>query len=226
MKKTFQENTWVAWMFAMLTGALLGGSLSLLLPASYRAQATVVVDFNIEETWAGLPDNEIFYFLEREARKLEELALADETLLPFVTDSALTIESLRGGVLELSQPKDGGWHFYATAVTPSQAADLASRWAISFAEQASTDIEIENQLSAINKQLENSPSDQNLLLEKLDLEKQSKGLLAGTNISISQSDDLPVEKLGQPAYFILAGALLGLFLSLLWQATPFGRKRD
>lgn len=224
MKRILHHNKWVLWLIAMLLGALIGAIVSFATPVKFRAQATVVVDFNIEETWETSPDNEIFYFLDREARKLEELAWADETLEKVATNTGLTMAALRAGVLELGHPKDGGWHFYASSNDPKIAQNLAGSWANAFVENAHTAIEVENRLATITNNLEMSPGDAALSQEKLILEAMSKGLLAGTHVSISQTESLPIETLDGSANFILAGALIGLMLALVWEDFPFWGK--
>jgi hypothetical protein len=51
------------------------------------------------------------------------------------TNGNVTTDELRGGKLALSQPAEGGWHFYAEDENPERAAVIASAWAQMFAEQ-------------------------------------------------------------------------------------------
>jgi hypothetical protein len=46
-----------------------------------------------------------------------------------------TPQQLRNGKLLLSQPAEGGWHFYAKDSNPERAAALASTWSQLFVEQ-------------------------------------------------------------------------------------------
>ncbi len=55
-------------------------SLYLLMPPPYRARATVNVDFNLEQAWPQETDRQQFYYLERETRKLEEIAWSDAVM--------------------------------------------------------------------------------------------------------------------------------------------------
>ena len=73
-------QAWRFWLLSALVGALIGGVIYFIFPPDFRARATVVVDFNIEQAWPVNSDRELFYYLEREARKLEEVAKSDETL--------------------------------------------------------------------------------------------------------------------------------------------------
>ncbi|HSG44977.1 MAG TPA: hypothetical protein VLA72_17660, partial [Anaerolineales bacterium] len=73
-------QAWRFWLLASVLGALLGGVAYSVFPSDYRARATVVVDFNMEEVWPVDEDRELFYYLEREARKLEEVAWSDDVL--------------------------------------------------------------------------------------------------------------------------------------------------
>ena len=63
-------RAWKFWLLGSVLGALIGAAVFYLFPPMYRAQATVVVDFNIEESWTFGSDRGVYYYLEREARKL------------------------------------------------------------------------------------------------------------------------------------------------------------
>ena len=106
-------KAWRFWVLGALTGALLGALFFYVAPPPYRARATVNVDFNLEEAWPEESDRQQFYYLERETRKLEEIAWSDAVMMSVAESSGMNISELRGGVLSLSQPAEGGWHFYA-----------------------------------------------------------------------------------------------------------------
>lgn len=129
-------KAWRFWSVGALVGALIGAAVYYLAPPPYRAHATVLVDFNLEQAWPQETDRQQFYYLERETRKLEEIALSDavmETIAEANRD--VTIQELRSGKLSLSQPAEGGWHFYVDDENPERAAALASRWAQVFVEK-------------------------------------------------------------------------------------------
>lgn len=125
-------RAWRLWLSGALLGGLLGLGVYALFPPEYRARATVMVDFNVEQSWTELPDREVFYYLDREARKLVELAWSDETLRAVAAQTGVEMTLLRSGTLTLSQPSDGGWHFYADSADPVLAARLAAGWAQAF----------------------------------------------------------------------------------------------
>ena len=129
-------KAWRFWSVGALIGALLGAGLYYLAPPPYRAHAIVLVDFNLEQAWPEETDRQQFYYLERETRKLKEIAWSD-MVMGMVVESVggITTEELRNGTLSLSQPAEGGWNFYADDKDPERAASLASTWSQVFVEQ-------------------------------------------------------------------------------------------
>jgi len=129
-------KAWRFWSVGALVGALIGAAAYYVDPPPYRAHATVLVDFNLEQAWPQESDRQQFYYLERETRKLEEIASSDAVMEAIVaTNRDITTQELRDGKLWLSQPAEGGWHFYVDDENPERAAALASRWAQVFVEQ-------------------------------------------------------------------------------------------
>src|ERR1044071_3819932 len=103
-------KAWRFWVLGAIVGALIGAALYYLVPPTYRARATVNVDFNLEQAWPQDTDRQQFYYLERETRKLVDIAWSDTVLQQIVkTDPNSTIRELRDKKLSLSQPEDGGW---------------------------------------------------------------------------------------------------------------------
>ena len=133
-------KAWRFWVLGALIGSALGAAVYFIFPPDYRAKATVNVDFNFEEAFPENTDRQDFYYLEREARKMVELAFSDDVLGQL--DAPVT--ELRNGKLNLSQPAESGWHFYADDKDPQKAEALASAWATAFAEKAQTEIEAGN----------------------------------------------------------------------------------
>ncbi len=129
-------KAWKFWVLGAILGAAIGAIVYSVAPPPYQARATVLVDFNLEEAWPQDTDRQQFYYLERETRKLEELASSDELMNRLSSEFGITVEELRGGKLELSQPAEGGWHFYADDMNATLAGQLASAWAQGFAEEA------------------------------------------------------------------------------------------
>lgn len=133
-------KAWRFWVLGALVGSLIGAATYYIAPPPYRARAVVNVDFNFEQAFPENTDRQDFYYLEREARKLVELAWSDDVLsqLNFPADE------LRDGKLNLSQPAEAGWHFYADDRDPQQAEELASAWAAAFVEKAQAEIKAGN----------------------------------------------------------------------------------
>ncbi|HMV29859.1 MAG TPA: hypothetical protein PKE23_10765 [Anaerolineales bacterium] len=133
-------KAWRFWVLSVLIGSALGAAVYFIFPPEYRAKATVNVDFNFEQAFPENTDRQDFYYLEREARKMVELAFSDDVLSQL--DAPVT--ELRNGKLNLSQPAESGWHFYADDKDPQKAEALASAWATAFAEKAQAEIEAGN----------------------------------------------------------------------------------
>jgi hypothetical protein len=129
-------KAWRFWSLGALIGGLIGAAVYFIAPPPYRAHATVLVDFNLEQAWPQETDRQQFYYLEREVRKLEEIAFSDAVMESILeTNQNVTVQELRGGMLSLSQPAEGGWHFYVDDTDPQRGAALATLWAQTFAGQ-------------------------------------------------------------------------------------------
>jgi len=129
-------KAWRFWSVGAVIGALIGAGAFYISPPPYRAHATVLVDFNLEQAWPQETDRQQFYYLERETRKLEEIASSDVVMEAIAENSGdISIQELRDGKLSLGQPAEGGWHFYVDDENPERAAALASTWAQVFVEQ-------------------------------------------------------------------------------------------
>jgi capsular polysaccharide biosynthesis protein len=162
-------RAWRFWSIGALIGALLGAGLYYIAPPPYRAHAIVLVDFNLEKAWPEETDRQQFYYLERETRKLEEIAWSD-MVMGMVVEAVgdVTTEELRNGTLSLSQPAEGGWNFYADDKEPERAAELASTWSQVFVEQVRLRtglLEGPNEyIEATRTQIAQSPRDRSLSL--------------------------------------------------------------
>lgn len=129
-------KAWKFWVLGAILGAALGAIAYSAAPPPNQARATVVVDFNLEQALPQDTDRQHFYYLERETRKLEEIAWSDELMDQLSSEFGMSVEELRGGKLDLSQPAEGGWHFYGVNGDAELASQLASAWAQGFAEEA------------------------------------------------------------------------------------------
>ena len=127
---------WRVWISGAILGAVLSGIVYLFAPPPYRAQATVLVDQNVEQV---IPQEQTdlrkYAYLQRETDILFEIAWSDQTLSRVTAQTGLPVVKLRGGLLQLSQPGNGGWHFLANAADPAGASALASAWASAFVEE-------------------------------------------------------------------------------------------
>ncbi len=134
-------KAWRFWVLGALVGALIGAIVYYIVPPTYRARATVNLDFNLEQAWPQDTDRQQFYYLEREARKLEEIAWHDEIMSQLTSQFAISPQELRNDKLHLSQPAEAGWHFYADDPDPQVAASLASAWVEAFVAKVQTEID-------------------------------------------------------------------------------------
>jgi len=214
-------QAWRFWLLSGLVGALVGGVMYFVFPPDFRAQATVVVDFNMEQAWPVDSDRELFYYLEREARKLEEVARSDETFAMVAEKVGdVTVSELRDGILELSEPADGGWHFYANDPSPDRAEQLASAWAETFTSEVQAGIKTAIALDAARKALEVNPTEAEILDYVTELESESLGITPELQISASQVSDLNPQRRINLATYLFAGALsfmaLGALLVLIF----------
>lgn len=129
-------KAWRFWVLGAIIGSAIGAAFYYMAPPPYRARAVVNVDFNLEQAWPKDTDRQQFYYLERESRKLVEIAWSDEVL----AELNVPVEDLRSGKLNLSQPAEAGWHFHADDADPQKAEELASAWANAFVEKAQAEI--------------------------------------------------------------------------------------
>ncbi len=160
-------KAWRFWSVGALIGALIGAAVYYIAPPPYRAHATVLVDFNLEQAWPQETDRQQFYYLERETRKLVEVAWSDAVMEAVVeTNGNVTAQELRSGKLSLSQPAEGGWHFYVEDKNPERAALLASEWAQVFVEkvrlQAGTAQGLNSFIEATETQTAQSPRERSV----------------------------------------------------------------
>lgn len=129
-------RAWRFWLLAAVVGALAGAALYYISPPPFRARSTVNVDFHLEQAWPQNTDRVQFYYLERETRKLQEIAMSDAVLSAVAAQvEGVTPSQMRDGKLHLSQPGNGGWHFFADDPDSRRAAALASAWALAFVDQ-------------------------------------------------------------------------------------------
>jgi hypothetical protein len=218
-------SAWRLLLVAALIGGLIGAAIYQMWVPPYRAMAKVVVDQNLEQALPAAPDREVFYFLERETQKMEELAWSD-TVLEQVTMQVegVKISDLRGGLLQLSQPGDGGWRFYGVNSSPEKAKQLAKSWANIFTEEVQKAVNSANELIAVKKELtgltDNLSAETELKRTSLEargktIEEESHGLHPEIQVSQTQKKVIIAERTIQIGTYIFTGAISALFITLL-----------
>ena len=227
-------GAWQLWLLGAALGALLAFVAYQVFPPAYQARATVVVDNNLEEAWQFFPDRQLFQFLQRETERLEQLAWSDGVMQAVAAGPGISVQQLRGGVLQLSQPSDGGWHFYADAADQAQAEALASAWAQAFVDAFHAAVEASPEMAAARAALSAELQKPNPdaaqiqdLTEQIDaLDERTKGVSPYTELYVSQAADLPIARSISLATYILVGsAAVALAAPLYGLLSPAPRKR-
>lgn len=212
-------RAWRLWLVGALLGGLLAWGVYGFFPPPYRARATVVVDFDIEGAWSWAPDRQLFYYLERETRKLEELAWSDATLSTVADQFPdLSLADMRGGGLILGQPGEGPWAFWAQDADPHKAEALASAWAEAFIAQVHLAIAASPQLEAARAALQaellrdGGPDPERLSELSEDftrINESTQGISPYLQVALSQSEGLPVGRSLSLAAYLFVGSFLG-----------------
>jgi hypothetical protein len=189
-------KAWRFWSVGVLIGGLIGAAVYYVAPPPYRAHATVLVDFNMEQAWPQETDREQFYYLGRETQKLEEIAFSDAVMEAVVVFTPqVSVMELRDEKLSLGQPGDGGWHFYAEDNDPKQAEALASAWANAFTQQVTAQV------------------------------ASAEGLNSFIEVTVTQAANLPVERSIAFSTYLFTGMIGFLALaSILVLFFDFGQK--
>jgi len=208
-------KAWRIWLLAAMLGALIGYIAFVLIPPAFRAQASVNVNLNLEKAWPDANSERLLMtYLARETNKLVAVAWDDQTLTQVVDQvPGTSLESLRSGVLQLSQPGDGIWHFWADSQDAALAQKMAGSWAQAFYQRALQGVDTANQLLADQAALQQSPASASLLAEVARLEKDSLAINPYIQLSLVQGESLPVSRSVSPGIFMLAGCLVA------WSAT-------
>lgn len=225
-------QSWRLWVVGAVIGGLLGWGVYAMFPPPYRAQASVVVDYNIEDLWISRLNVQFSFFYLRETRKLKEVAFSDETLeLVVERVDDVTVQDLRAGKLKVSYPYEGVWHFWADDADPDRAEQLARVWAEAFLERVRELVMLSPELNALREEYnafvsqapkvdKGHPEVIRLIDEISTLAEQVDGISSYVDISLSQIESLPVTRTVDQAIYILVGSLIGagliVFLALFF----------
>lgn len=217
-------QSWRLWMVGAVIGGLLGWGVYALFPPPYRTRAVVVVDYNIEELWISQLNIQYSFYYMRETRKLDAVAFSDEVMGRVVEQvGEVTVQDLRGKKLMLSYPYEGVWQFWAEDADPDRAELLAKVWAETFFERVRELVTVSPELEALRVELntfvlENPKADTGhpeivrLMDEISKISEQIEGISSYVDISLSQTESLPVTRTVDQSAYILAGSVLGVGL--------------
>jgi len=229
------KSSWRLMLIFFLVGGLIGAAVYTVFPPQYRARSVITIDQNLEKIFPESPDREIFYFLERETNKLEELAWSDQVLQKTVDIAGVgTIKQLRNSILQLSQPGDGGWKLYATSPDPKTAKLIANAWADAFEETVRLGASVERERAALQILLEkenitpgqiNQAEITRIISRLNELDKLSLGIDPQLEVTRSQKSDIQVVRKASQGLYILGGAMVGLICSLM-AVILFPSRRD
>ena len=203
-------KAWRFWLLAALLGGLLGALVYFIAPPPYRIRATVQVDFNIEEAYTPTQDKQAFYYVEREVRKLMDLAYSDAVMQAVVDQvGGVTVNELREGKLLLSQPGEAGWHFFAEDRDSQKAAALASAWAEAFTNKVKEAAAASMTLQSYHAQIEAGCGSECADLESriAELESRAQGISPYVEVSLLQSGNLATKRSLSLSTYILVGAI-------------------
>ncbi|MQC27224.1 MAG: hypothetical protein DWG76_07235 [Chloroflexi bacterium] len=216
-------GAWRNWLAGALLGAFAAWGVFAIFPPDFQARATVAVDQNLEEAWTYFPDRQLFQFSRRETARLAEVAWSDEVLAQVVMEvEGTSVAALRDGALKLSQPGDGGWHFYGLAANGETAQALAGAWAEAFVEQARAATVVSAEMEGLRADLNELAANdvtrddeevQALMGELAALEEKGEGISPYTEVSLSQSANLPLARRTSLASYLLAGSIAGALLA-------------
>jgi hypothetical protein len=168
------------------------------------------------------------YYLQRETQKLEEVAWSDAVLARVAEKVGFaSISQLRGGMLQLSQPSDGGWRFYGIHKMPGNSKQLAAAWAEAFTDEVRRSVAASIQLQATRAELAALPAGTDpatvekrtqLEAQAAQLEETARGIHPFAQVSISQKKDLSTARIAGMGPYLFAGAMSALFIALVFLA--------
>ncbi len=220
-------KAWRFWLLAALIGGLLGAAFYFVVPPPYRARASAQVDFNIEEAYTPTQDKQAFYYLEREVRKLQDVAFSDAVLQAVVDEvGGTTIAELRDEKLHLSQPGEAGWHFFAEDRDPKRAEAIASAWANAFTAEIKDAATASMTLQSFHAEIQNGCGGDcaNIESKIADLESRARGISPYVEVGLLQTKQLPTARKINISTYILVGAIAAWALSAL--GVPFFQPKN
>jgi len=220
-------KAWRFWILAALIGGILGAAIYFIAPPAYRARASAQVDFNIEEAYTPTQDKQAFYYLEREVRKLQDVAFSDSVLQAVADEvGGVSIAELREGKLLLSQPGEAGWHFFAEDRDPQRAEALASAWTSAFIAEVRDAATASMVLQSFHAEIEKGCGGDCSSIEAqiADLEARARGISPYVEVGPLQVEQLSNRRKLDISVYILVGALSCAAIAALFVLFVSGRR--
>jgi hypothetical protein len=232
-------NDWRRWLLGALLGGIAAWLIYFVAAPDYRSVATVVVDQNVEEAWTYFPDRQLFQFVRRETARLVELAWSDAVLAQVESElPRISQFGLRNGILQLSQPSDGGWHFIALHADEEISAKAVNSWAEAFVQAVQNAIVANPELQSARMELDalilNNPDQEDIELLAItkqitELAESTKGVSPYVELYVSDFADGPAGRSVSQASYLLVGSLIGAILAaiffLLWPKNIISKRK-
>ncbi len=137
------------------------------------------------------------------------------TVVESVEDKDISMSVLRNEKLLLSQPAEGGWHFYADDSDPRRAARLATNWANAFVLYTQLGVSNAIELEAQKDLLQKNPNDGAVKKQIAQLEDLTFGVNPYVQVKLVQEAEIPPRRSVPLSAYLLTCTVGVWFVSAL-----------